>query len=115
MQVGRLQRHRSSYLTGDLIVNAPSSSIPGHEYLAFLSDPAYWPHGGDESVYAEEVVLQIDGQSYEQDELTPDAITENSEVIIVGDHVFEAMQPLHSLQDHFDSWREANTDHPVPR
>lgn len=96
-------------------MNTPISAIPGHEYLAFLSDPAYWPQGGDGSVYAEEVVLQIDGQSYEQDELTPDAVTESSEVVIIGGHVFEATQPLHTLQEHFDSWREANVDHPVAR
>ena len=93
----------------------PTTAIPGNEYLAFLSDPEYWPQGADGAVYAEEVVLQIDGQTYQQDELTPDAIGEDSEVVIVGGHVFESMQPLHSLQEHFDSWREANADRPAPR
>jgi len=96
-------------------MNTHTSAIPGHEYLAFLADPAYWAQGGDGSVYAEEVVLQIDGQSYQQDELTPDAVTESSEVVIIGGHVFEAMRPLHTLQEHFDSWREANAEQPAPR
>ena len=96
-------------------MNNPSSAIPGHQYLSFLSEPAYWPQAGDESVYAEEVVLQVDGQQYEQLELTPETIGEHSQVVIAAGHVFEGMAPLHTLQEHFDSWREANVEQPAPR
>ena len=96
-------------------MNTPTSAIPGREYLAFLSDLAYWPQSADGTVYAEEVVLQVDGQQYDQTELTPETIGEHSEVVILGGHVFEAMAPLHTLQEHFDSWREANAEQPAPR
>lgn len=33
----------------------------------------------------------------------------------VAGQVFEGMSPLHKLQEHFDSWREANADRPVLR
>lgn len=92
-----------------------SSAIPGHEYLAFLSDPVYWPQAADASIYAEEVILQVDGQRSEQLDLTPDTIGEHSEVIILGGQVFEGMEPLHTLQAHFDSWREASIESPAPR
>lgn len=96
-------------------MTTPTSAIPGHEYLASLSDSAYWPQSADASVYAEEVVLQVDGQRFEQLELTPDTIGEHSEVIILGGHMFEGMEPLHTLQAHFDSWREATLESPAPR
>ena len=89
-----------------------TNPIPGHEYLAFLSNPAYWPQSAEASVYAEEVVLQVDGHAYEQLELSPDTISEHSEVVILGGQVFEGMEPLHTLRAHFDSWREANAETP---
>lgn len=92
-----------------------SSAIQGREYLTFLSDPTYWPQSAEAGVYAEEVVLLVDGQRHEQADLTPDTISEHSEVVILGGHVFGAMEPLHTLQDHFDSWREANVEQLAPR
>lgn len=96
-------------------MNMPNSAIPGSQYLAFLSDPAYRSQSGEETVYADDVVLQVNGQCYEQAELMPETIGEDSEVIIIAGHVFQFMTPLHTLQAHFYSWREANYDHPAPR
>lgn len=92
-----------------------NEAIQGHEYLAFLADPDYWPLGEQENVYAEGVVLLVDGQRFEQDELTPTTIEQDSEVVIVQGDVFEFMTLLHSLEDHFDSWRDANAEQPAPR
>jgi len=92
-----------------------TNAIPGHEYLAFLSDSDFWPQSADASVYAEEVILQVDGQRLEQLELTPETIGEHSEVFILCGQVFDGMEPLHTLQAHFDSWREASVEQPAPR
>lgn len=92
--------------------------IPGHEYLEFLTDPEYWAQGGeysDENVYAEGVVLLVDGHRFEQDELTPTTIAPESQVVIVAGEIFQFMTPLHSLAEHFDSWREAKAEQPAPR
>jgi hypothetical protein len=94
-----------------------NETFPGHEYLAFLGDPGYWTQGGPDSqtnVYAEDVVLLVDGRRVEQDELTPDSIASESQVVIVAGDVFQFMTPLHSLQEHFDSWREAAVDQSAP-
>jgi hypothetical protein len=91
------------------------TSIPGHEYLAFLSDPEYWNQTEQQEIYAEGVVLLVDGHRFEQNELTPTTISADSEVVIVAGDVFQFMTPLHSLEQHFDSWREANVPQPAPR
>lgn len=80
--------------------------ILGSDYLAFLSDASFWPTADHENVYAEDVVLVVDGKRYEQHDLMPDTITMNSSVAIVKGDVFEFMTPLHSLRQHFESWRE---------
>jgi hypothetical protein len=95
-----------------------TAAIPGHEYLEFLTDPEYWVpgcQGSEGSVYAEGVVLLVDGQRFEQDELTPTTIAPESEVVIVAGDVFQFMLPLHSLSAHFDSWLETNAEHQAPR
>lgn len=92
-----------------------ASVIPGHEYLAFLTDATYWPQSAGASVYAEDVVLQVDGRRFEQLELTPDTIGEHSEVVILDGQVFESMELLHTLQAYFDSWREVSVESPGPR
>jgi hypothetical protein len=89
--------------------------IPGHEYLAFLADAEYWPQGDQENIYAEGVVLLVDGQRFDQGELTPSTIAAESEVVIIAGDVFQFMTPLHSLEQHFDSWREASAELPAPR
>lgn len=51
-----------------------SEAIRRHEYLAFLADPKYLPQAEQESVHAEDVIRLVDGQRYEQNELTPTTI-----------------------------------------
>jgi len=92
-----------------------TAAISGHEYLAFLADPQYWGDTDEGHIYAEGVVLFVDGQRVEQSELTPDTIELESDVVIAGGDVFQFMTRLHSLEEHFESWREGHTPQPAPR
>lgn len=82
-----------------------TSPIAGADYLAFLSDPQYWPQSEDEATYAQDVVLEVDGVRFDQDELTPETITEDCSVAIISGDVFDGFDRLHTLREHYESWK----------
>jgi hypothetical protein len=87
--------------------------IPTLVYLAFIKDQRYWPWTDDEKVYAQQVVIGVDGRPYQQEELEPGTFEDTSEVTIIEGDVFDGMDRLHSLRDHFESWISGHALAPV--
>lgn len=76
-------------------------TISGSAWLAFRADPTFWPDG----VYAENVDLQVDGKPMGGgDAAATGAIKPDSTVTIYSGDVFEGMDRLHTLKDHYESW-----------
>lgn len=90
-----------------------SGPIPTPVYLAFIKDQRYWPWTVDEKVYAQHVAIEVDGKSYQQEELEPATFEGTSEVTIVEGEVFDDMDRLHSLRDHFESWISGHAPAPA--
>jgi hypothetical protein len=78
----------------------PPSHIKGRDYLAFLAHAHYWKPG----IHAEGVALVVDSIDLTGDAATADAIAPDSRVTIIAGDVFEGMDRLHSLHDHYASW-----------
>jgi hypothetical protein len=84
------------------------SIILGADYKAFLADPYFWAKG----VYHDDVLLIVDGVEHgEESDLETADIPDTAQVQIECGDVFENHDRLHSLQDHYDSWkdRQVNT------
>jgi hypothetical protein len=79
-------------------------AIPTPVYLAFIMDATYWPNDDVQMVYAVDLVLEVDGKRYEQDDLEPATFRDTSEVVIVEGAVFDDWKPLHSMRQHFENW-----------
>lgn len=82
-----------------------TSPIAGADYLAFLADPQYWPQSADEPIYGQDVILEVDGARFDQSDLTPDTITEGCSITIISGEVFDGFDRLHTLREHYDSWK----------
>lgn len=82
-------------------------AIRGSDYLAFVRDATFWPNIHQGETYAEDVVVVINGCVYEQGDIEPETITDQSVVTIVSGQVFSFMTPLHSMLDHFVAWQAA--------
>lgn len=78
--------------------------IPTLVYLAFIKDQRYWPWTDVEKIYAQRVVIEVDGKSYQQEDLEPGTFEGTGEVTIIDGDVFDDMDRLHSLREHFESW-----------
>jgi hypothetical protein len=81
-----------------------SPAIPTAVYMVFIKDGTYWPCTDSAMVYATDVVLEVDGKRYQQDELEPATFAGTSEVVIVDGTVFEEWTALHSMHEHFERW-----------
>lgn len=79
-------------------------SIPTSVYLAFIMDQSFWPWNDLQKVHAADVVIEVDGASFEQSELEPATFENTREVFIVKGDVFDDFTRLHSLREHFESW-----------
>jgi hypothetical protein len=79
-------------------------AIPTPVYLAFIMDPSFWPWNEHQKVHAADVVIEVDGVSFEQSDLEPATFENSREVFIVEGDVFEDFTRLHSLREHFESW-----------
>lgn len=79
-------------------------AIPTPVYLAFVYDPSYWPSNDGELVYAADAVIEVDGNTWEQQDIEPDTFNGVSEVRIVAGDMFNDMTPMHSLLQHFYAW-----------
>lgn len=82
-----------------------TTPIAGADYLTFLSDPQYWLQSEDEATYVQDVVLEVDGVRFNQDELTPDTITEGCSITIISGEVFDGFDRVHTLREHYESWK----------
>jgi hypothetical protein len=92
-----------------------TSPIAGADYLTFLADQQYWPQSEDEATYAQDVVLEVDGVRINQDELTPDTITEDCSITIISGEVFDGFDRLHTLREHYESWKAGKVKLPQTR
>lgn len=90
-----------------------SGPIPTPVYLAFIKDQRFWPWTDDAKVYAQHVVIEVDGKRYQQEELEPATFDGTSYVSIIEGDVFDDMDRLHSLRDHFESWISGHAPAPV--
>lgn len=98
---------------GEKLHQAPTPSnqaISGADYLAFVHDPVFWPNIHQGEVYAQEVVIEVDGKRYEQEDIEPSIFNGNSTVAIIAGDVFEFETRLHTLQDHYSAWAEARRE-----
>lgn len=81
-----------------------TTTIKGSDWLAFRADRRFWPKG-ETSVYAENVDLLVDGKPMGGgDAAATGAIKPESTVTIYAGDVFEGVDRLHTLQEHYDSW-----------
>lgn len=83
---------------------AKSPAIPTSVYLTFIMDQTFWSGTGDQMVYAADLVIEVDGKHYEQDQIEPATFEDANEVVIVAGTVYEEFKPLHSVREHFASW-----------
>jgi len=79
-------------------------AIPTAVYLAFVMDKTFWPWHGRQKVHATDVIIEVDGISYEQPELEPATFDGTHEVLIVEGDIYDEFTRLHSLREHFESW-----------
>lgn len=87
---------------------APTNqAISGADYLAFVHDPAFWPNVHQAEVYAQDVVIEVDGKRYEQEDIERSIFTLHSTVTIIAGEVFEFETRLHTLQAHYEAWSMA--------
>lgn len=99
--------------TAEVALHRPTAptnqAISGTDYLAFVHDPAFWPNIHQGEVYAQEVVIEVDGECYEQEDIEPSIFTPNSTVTIIAGEVFEFETRLHTLQEHYAAWSESRS------
>lgn len=84
--------------------DSPSVPIPTPVYLAFIHDETYWPNDDTQAVYASGLVIEVDGNRYEQHDIEPDTFKDTTSVVIIEGDVFDEMSPLHLVRHHFESW-----------
>lgn len=79
-------------------------AIPTPVYLTFIMDQTFWSGTDDQMVYATDLVIEVDGKRYEQDQIEPETFKDANEVVIVDGTVYEESQRLHPVRQHFASW-----------
>lgn len=98
-------RERDALLDqGERKEQAKFPAIPTPVYLTFIMDQTFWSGTGDQMVYATDLVIEVDGKRYEQDQIDPNTFMDTAEVVIVDGTVYEEWKRLHPVREHFANW-----------